>query len=638
MIITRLQCEISDRRTLSVVPWLRLAVLLIGLVVLAGCSPQAPSYTEPVSISLADHYPVSERRGPSQHNARPTRAIGGQLLQACDSSLAYYFALPEGAQLVGAGAVVKGKPGASVSVRVSDGQAEARVVYLQELDVDTKVISFSEALGASWGDMMRVEVAVRCEGPGSVLVSWEDLRIEGMGPASPPAPEFKRDRYNVIIVLLDSLRADHLQPYGAKSVLTPRLEQLGRQGVTFLSARSTSSWTRPAVAALLTSQRSINHGIVSLASGLPLHLPYLPAILRKQGYETILIANTAQVSSHFGFNRGFTRVFDHFEHDDASGPRRYHDPVANADDVWKKYIAPAAERAGDKPFFVYLHERDPHAPYGPPPPYDGMYAQDYEGEVKSDLFSIARLRFTPDSASPGVVAKLNGLYSGEVSYMDRYVGALLDHLKQDSLNRKTLVVFTSDHGEEFWDHGSVGHGHTVYEELLQVPLMMRLPGVLPADLATRVPMDLADVTPSILDLLGIDTPDTAEGSSIIPYLFSDAAGIATQRQHFSAAQANAPKGTSTPRATAVTYRNWKLIRIPPGSEREKMSLYDLALDPAEMNDIADAHPIVVATLDQMRRWMRRKHDAKLTRGEEAVDTEFLDDEVEQNLRALGYID
>lgn len=638
MIYTRPRCGTWNRRILRVVMNHPIWALLLVIVNLTGCEPPPPRYETPMSISLLEHFGVSERLGTSKRGSRSPGSTAREVIQVCNSSLVYHFVMPEGARLIGSGTIASRNPSAMLTIAVTNSGGDTRRIAEHPIVGSTQTVSLEEDLSASWGDMMRLEIAVACETPGMARLRWRNLRVEGSGPPSPPAPELSRDHYNVIVVLLDSLRADHIEPYGAETISTPRLQQLARQGVSFMSARSTSSWTRPAVAALLTSQRSINHGILSLTSGLPLHLPYLPAILRKNGYETILIANSAQVSSRFGFNRGFTRVFDHFMLDDASGPRRYQDPVENANEVWKKYIAPAAEASQRKPFFVYLHERDPHAPYGPPPPYDEMYAQEYEGEVQSDILSLANLRFSPELASPELIAQLDGLYSGEVSYMDRYVGTLLDHLEQNDLHKRTLVVFTSDHGEEFWEHDSVGHGHTVYEELLRVPLLMRLTGVLPEGLATHIPVDLADVTPSILDLLGIETPDAAEGSSILPYLISDANGDAPERHHFSAAQANSPQGTSTPRATAITYRNWKLIRIPPGAEEETLSLYNLADDPGEKNDIARDHSVVVGTLEQMRRWMRRKHDARLTRGEKAVDTETLDDEVEQNLRALGYID
>lgn len=257
------------------------------------------------------------------------------------------------------------------------------------------------------------------------------------------------------------------------------------------------------------------------------------------------------MSTSYGFDRGFTRVFSQFKLDLASGRRRYHDPAKNANEIWTKCIEPAVRMSEQNPFFVYIHERDPHSPYDPPPPYDEMYASGYEGEAKSDLAHMAKLRTSPANVDPALIERLDGLYSGEVSYMDRYVGTLLDRLERSKLDRKTLVVFISDHGEEFWDHGSVGHGHTVYDELLKIPLIMRLKGVLPEGLATEVPIDLADVAPTILDVLGIDPPPQAQGSTVLPYVLADPSYAAQDtngswgahsRDHFSAAQADSRLG------------------------------------------------------------------------------------------------
>jgi arylsulfatase A-like enzyme len=209
------------------------------------------------------------------------------------------------------------------------------------------------------------------------------------------------------------------------------------------------------------------------------------------------------------------------------------------------------------------------------------------------------------------------------------------------------VVFVSDHGDEFWEHGSIGHGHTVYEELLRVPLILRLRGVLPEGLTTDVPIDLADVAPSILDVLGIDPPPAAQGSSVLPYVVraAHAAGsnevldaAPADRELFSAAQANAPKNSSRPRKSSLVYRNWKLIRTENAEGPATRELFDLSTDPEERIDIASAHPVVVGVLDQMRRWMRREYDARKRSTEDAVNERELEPDVEQNLRSLGYIE
>ena len=602
-----------------------------------------------MQISLLEHFEVAERRGPSKRVANSSALKGGAVVQGCNSSLVYHFVMPEAARVIGSGVIARtgGHAPAHLSIGVTDSQGRRRTIVERSLVGESETIAFDKLLGSSWRSMMKLEFSIACEADDELRIHWKELRVAGTRPTPPATPLFARDRYNVLVILLDSLRADHIQPYGTKTIATPRLQALADEGVSFLNARSTASWTRAAVASLLTSQFALNHGVTGNMDRLPRNTPYLPDILQRNGYHTILITNTAMMSTSYGFDRGFTRVFSQFKLDLASGRRRYHDPAKNANEIWTKCIEPAVRMSERKPFFIYIHERDPHSPYDPPPPYDEMYASGYEGEAKSDLVHMGKLRTSTAAVDPALIERLDGLYSGEVSYMDRYVGTLLDRLERSKLDRKTLVVFISDHGEEFWDHESVGHGHTVYDELLKIPLIMRLKGVLPEGLATEVLIDLADVAPTILDVLGIDPPPQAQGSTVLPYVLADPSYAtrdtngswgAHSRDHFSAAQAGSSKGTRTPLATSLVYQDWKLIHTPAGAAPARLSLFDLADDPGEREDIAAAHPVVVGTLDQMRRWMRREHDARQPKPEDSVSENSLDDATQQNLRALGYIE
>jgi arylsulfatase A-like enzyme len=621
---------------------------------IVACDEAAPRYTTPMQLSLLDRFEVAERSGPSARMVAPARSEHNAIAQDCNSSIVYHFAMPEAARFVGRGSIERsaGQDAARLAIGVTDEAGEHRTIFERNLGESAEDFAIDRALDTSWRDMKRIDLSFTCEVSGGPRIRWSELAIRGTQPTPPAPPAIARDHYNVLIILLDSLRADHIEPGGETRVATPRLQRLADEGITFRGARSTASWTRPAVASLLTSLYALNHGVLSITSRLPKKVPFLASILKKNGYQTILITNNVMVSPTYGFGRGFTRVFKEFHLGggsiDAPGTeqRRYRDPEQHAHEIWSKYIASAAAAATEKPFFVYLHERDPHLPYSPPSPYDAMYASSYEGNASSVPVRIGMLRYRPELAEPALIDHFDGLYSGEVSYMDRYVGTLLDHLEMAGLERKTLVVFISDHGEEFWEHESVGHGHSVYDELLRVPLILRLEGVLPEGLVSDVPVDLADVAPSILDLLGIDPPPSAQGTSVLPYAIPPTAGAEREgttaavpvREHFSAAQANAPDTATQPVATSIVYGNWKLIHTAAEGRSVDRRLFDLATDPGEHSDIADTQAVVVGTLDQMRRWMRRDFDASRPRPEDTVDLSTLDSEGEANLRALGYID
>jgi arylsulfatase A-like enzyme len=626
------------------------AALLVALSLESCSEPAPPRYTTPIHYSLLEYFAAAEAQGPSALLPKGRFSGIDLLTQGCDSRIDYHFRMPERSKLSGHALVQSRSAGATAAlvVRTLDTAGRSRSIVRRELGpgVADSSIAFSESIDTQWGDMMRLRIELSCSDPrAEIELRWLRVELDGTQPPPPPPSDVARAKYNVLLILLDSLRPDHLQPYGAQKVATPRILELAQGGIAFDRARSTASWTRAAAASLLTSYYSMNHGILSEKDKLPREIPYLPAILKLNGYHTILITNNGIISSSFGFGRGFSRVHHHFAIERKRGEKR--DPKKRAEYVWRNYIEPSARRSEKRPFFVYLHERDPHSPYRPPAPYDKLYITDSSVTVRSDRIGLGILRRYPETVSPEMIENLRGRYSGEVSFMDGYVGFLLDRLEEYGLDRNTLVVFVSDHGEEFWEHQSVGHGHTVYDELLRIPIIMRLPGVLPAGLSLDVPIDLADVAPTILDLLGLKGRFRLQGQSVLPYLPRNLPRTATAevsapelaiREHFSVAQSNASKDESVPAAASVVYRDWKLIHQTDSEGDSGDRLFDLAVDPAETHDLASAHPVVVGTLNQMRRWMRRDFDLKRGQRKNQVDLESMSPELEENLRALGYID
>ena len=231
----------------------------------------------------------------------------------------------------------------------------------------------------------------------------------------------------MLVVLFDTLRADHTEPYGATDVQTPNIARLAREGTTFLNAYSTSSWTRPSVASFFTSTNVSYHRTQTPQDILPSDLPYLPQLLRQNGYRTACISFNEQVASRWGFGRGFDFVYE------LAGARpellsEHASAEAYAGHVWDTFIEPNVTE-GDRPFFVYLHELDPHAPYEPLPPYDAMYPTAYRGwtDVAGQNIHLTRAHFTHlDNAD---YQYLNARYRGEVSFMDAYLGVLLERLE-----------------------------------------------------------------------------------------------------------------------------------------------------------------------------------------------------------------
>lgn len=576
----------------------------------AGCGPR--DREREVRIELADRLAVARVEGSA------TSAPDGAIVQGPGSVVTFALPLPERAALRGAAelrtADGAGTAAARVTLRTADG---ARRV-LAEAPLSAGSLALDADLARHAGELVALDFAVEDAAGGGAAVTWRGLAVEGTERFA-PAKRIAPVRANVLIVLLDSLRADHLSSYGAPDGATPNLARLASQGVTFAAARAPSSWTKPSVASLLTSRPPWGHGVVAQNRVLPARLPYLPEILGANGWRTVGISATAQFSAPYGFARGFGNLWDLWRAKDLEGIT---DPEARADWVWQHLIAPLA--GGGAPFFAYLHELDPHSPYEPPPAYESDAARHYAGRrIPSSDDAIERMRRHPELYSAEEIAWLNEMYRGEVAEMDAYVGRLLERLDESGRARDTLVILLSDHGEEFRDHRSVGHAHTVYEELLRVPLLMRLPGVLPAGLRVTQPVDLLDVAPTVLELVGVPTPPAMLGRSLLPLVFGGSlpprAILASSRE---------------PLRHSIAWGHWKLVRDDAGGG--SLHLYDLTGDPGEQRDVAGEQPVVTEALRQLLAARLAAETVRTVVGRQG--SEGLTPEAREQLRKLGYLE
>jgi len=595
---------------------------------LVACSGDVPGIVEvPETIELGAYLPVADIDG----RVEPLPVAGAEsssaFRMASGSHFTLHFALPDDPTLVAEG-------GSAVSAGTG-GRGRLRVVVTAAGDSPPRTIRgpsprsesaapprFREDLRAFSGEMVRL--GVFCERVKAIAETcdWRSLRIEGTR-VRPAASAVVRERYNVFVILLDSLRQDHVEGYADAAVKTPRLARFAAGGVTFENARSNASWTRPAVAAMLTSLNPPTHGVITMDDGLAADLPYLPEILKRSGYRTTAVVNNPNAAGSFGFARGFDQLVD-FWNIDKEAMGYPSDPEGRAKFVWSRYIKPTVRRAG--PFFVFLHELDPHSPYDPPEPYRSEYASGYQGEIDSSIQGLWKLRNFPDRVSEEDIRHINARYKGEVAFMDRYVGWILDRLAHLPLDRPTLIVFASDHGEEFWEHRSVGHGHTAREELLRVPLMMQLDGVLPAGRRVRADVTLADLAPTVLDLIGIEIPESMQGESLLPLVAAPDDAVASRPVIARASEALAEESISLGR--------WKLIRNID-RRPSAVALYDLEDDPGETRNRALDRPIVAATLAQQLRWA---FDRNAPEPVEPKGAREIDPEVSKRLRELGYLE
>jgi len=427
---------------------------------------------------------------------------------------------------------------------------------------------------------------------------------------------------NLIVVLVDTLRVDHLGHYGYARATSPRLDSLAEDSVVFLHHTAQASRTGPSVATLFTGLHARSHGVVNPLSHFdakgtldPSRLT-LAEILSGAGYRCAGFTANPNVSERFGFAQGF-ESYQLFRWEKA-------EVVSRAALAWiRDFTAEAEPRP---PFCLYLHYIDPHSPYEAPPAFVARFASpEYRGRITGSHRQLDEVVAGSLQLDRDDLDQLIALYDAEIRYLDSQLGILLTALEEQGLLDESLIVFLSDHGEEFLDHGSALHGYTLYEEQLRIPLMIRHPE-LPARRISRLSRQV-DVLPTVLDLLGIPIPEVVQGASLAGAMRGEETlDDEVERPVFAEASLRAVK---TVALDSYARGDWKLIdtRVPA----LRRQLFNLREDPRERHDRFASEPEVAA---RMTSEMQRFRDALPVGHSEAVP---LSEEEIRELRSLGYL-
>jgi arylsulfatase A-like enzyme len=324
---------------------------------------------------------------------------------------------------------------------------------------------------------------------------------------------------NVLIYLADTVRLDHMSCYGYERETTPNLTVFAQEAVTFTQLMPQASWTRPSVASMLTSTYPAVHGANDSPDVLREGLPSMAAALQTAGYEAHWVMANASCHPYYGFGGDF------FRYKNLSKNWRETDDVK----IVEEAMDTLAFLSG-RPWFLYVHVMGAHGPYQPPSPYDTL--------------------FEPEPADTGLEAKrrqMVALYDGEIAYADVLVTRFLERLRDQGEYDNTLIIFVSDHGEEFWEHGYLGHGKTLYEEQLRVPLLIKLPGGAHGGKTIDALVEMVDLAPTVLDILGLPEEERFQGASFLPLIetgaWSKEAGFASTE--FEKTSARAAKTVTT---------------------------------------------------------------------------------------------
>jgi len=429
---------------------------------------------------------------------------------------------------------------------------------------------------------------------------------------------------NLLLVSIDTLRADRLGAYGCPLPTSPNIDaRLAAEGVTFTDVYSQSPKTTPSHMTLFTSLYPSVHGVElweNEQSGHVLNgtVHTLAEVLKNAGYATAAFTGGAQMDPSRGFDAGFDLYREH-------GQR--HRAV--------KWLG----QHRHEPFFVFYHTYDVHDPYLPPDEYIRLFAPDYRGRVLDTVHRLraegstsesaweglsARFWASVDKTDPRDVAFVARLYDAGIRYMDDVtIRALLDRLDELHLARDTLVVFTSDHGEAFGEHGRFQHGD-LYRETVHVPLVLRLPGRLPAKRRIESRVRLLDVMPTILALLDVPAPPGVQGESLVPLIDGTPATADVAVSEY-----------SVPGHELLSVRRGALSYVLDGDDER---LFDLSTDAAERENVLGTRPADAAALrDLLAAWRVQCRDLAAVFGPR--DGRVAPNaETARRLRALGYVE
>jgi arylsulfatase A-like enzyme len=395
---------------------------------------------------------------------------------------------------------------------------------------------------------------------------------------------------NVVLIGVDTLRPDHLGCYGYDRHTSPNIDRLAEEGILYRNAVSQCPWTLPSFATVLTSLYPSQHGAGWPLNSMRTGFPTLASILAENGYATGAVINVSVLSRGFGVDRGF-------EYYDVA----YAEETRTADKVTEDALS-WIDLNRERPFFIFVHYFDPHLSYTPPAPYDTLFDPGYVGRVGGGFGSDDFRRLQPvlfGEQDPEAEADWNhirALYDGEIAFTDDAIGNLLRGLEGRGLREKTLIVFLSDHGEEFFEHRGFGHGHTLYNEVIRVPLIISLPSALPGGRDVGRQVRLVDVMPTILDVLNLDVDSHLEGVSVLPFLKGKRTLEPAEGNLFPPEIAYSEGNIRGPDKKGITAYPWKLIYDVPN---DAQVLFDLENDPRETASLSAQGLEVGESLESM---------------------------------------
>jgi arylsulfatase A-like enzyme len=434
---------------------------------------------------------------------------------------------------------------------------------------------------------------------------------------------------NVLLIVLDTLRADRLGSFGNRRGLTPFLDELAARGTVFTNTYAASSWTCPSVASLFTSRYPSQHHVVRFTSKLPDEEVTLAETLAPLGYLGGGFSANFRIAEPLGYAQGFQHWRVYLGDPKARGDQLRRESLAWLDGIKNKPGAP--------PIFLYLQYIEPHGPYVPPEPYRSRFQRDGNQPREAEIANkkLVALRF--EELTDQEVDLLRSLYDGEVASLDAELRVLFAELGRRGFLDRCVIIITADHGEEFREHGGMIHGFTLYNETLRVPLLVLAPGYAGGRIV-RDNVSLLDLAPTVLDLLHRPREPRFEGRSLVPLLAGKSLqprDILGQLEADVISDVRRERGLKespgdSRRQTEAIIRGPVKVMVQLSGATET---YDLATDPGESRPNP---PALQAETAELAKVLREGRSQLASRAAATQETVPLDDATKERLRALGY--
>ncbi len=546
---------------------------------------------------------------------RPWERLVGRRGGALRSALPRLLPIATWAGVLAAACVLgEGRRAWSAHFLVGASAAAVAVATLAAADRARRLVTTSALLGAPLLAAACALVEIRALGGRQAGTEWSP---SAPGTIPPPA--------RVILIGIDTLRADHLSCYGYRRPTSPAIDAVAEsEGVRFDRAHAAAPWTLPSSISTMTSlypsRHQVEHDNATMAPG----IPTLASVFRDSGWHSAAFVTHIYVSHLFGFDTGFVE---------------FHEPSVRMDFVegfqlranqLTDMALPWLEQHREERFFLYLHYFDPHLNYDPPPPYDTMFTDpQYRGEAIGN-YAFCEPFISRDSDMAAVDREhIVALYDGEIAFADHHIGRLFAALRELEMWDDTLLMILADHGEEFEDHGAIGHSPSMFQEVLRVPLIVKLPGGRPEGWRPAVGEVVSniDIAPTVLDVAGLTPPASFQGRSLVPLM---------QRPGENATVFSRTLRGGT--VAVVVQDQQKLIHTAEEGSASSDLVFDLQHDPSERSSLTTRRPERTENLrntlfEQARRG--RALGPPTTGRTGAVE---LTPEQIEHLESLGYVD